>query len=394
MAKKALILRWGASAYDALGGLIELTAREFTALGVDVIIFAADGEDWPRRLVQLLAQGDIGFALTMSGIATDLLVDGKLIWETAKVPLFNWNCDHPCYYPGRHAIRNPFLCHGYVFPDHARYNTTHLPANGSAFAVHLGIPSREFFPNAPLPAAARNGRILFTKSGQDINAVEAKWRGFGPDLRDIVFAAAETLFPLSTNDFVPVLQRIAEPRGLFLNGNNRLMMLLIRELDPYIRYKRANLVIDAIRPYPVDVFGTGWDHIDWTGGEARFHGASAWHASMEQLPRYTGCLSTNPLVEESVHDRVFAALAAGVPPISDNNAFARQHMPALAPYSFAFTRYSVQQAIEAVLDQPAEAIAHTEETWEALSTSFGLRRSAIQIAQFCTLHNLNAPFGV
>ena len=81
-------------------------------------------------------------------------------------------------------------------------------------------------------------------------------------------------------------------------------------------------------------------------------------------------------------------------PISDNNAFARQHMPALAPYSFAFTRDSVQQAIEAVLDQPAEAIAHTEETWEALSTSFGLRRSAIQIAQFCTLHNLNAPFGV
>ena len=52
----------------------------------------------------------------MSGIGTDLSVDGKLIWEAAKVPLFNWNCDHPCYFPMCHAIRNSYLLHGYVFP--------------------------------------------------------------------------------------------------------------------------------------------------------------------------------------------------------------------------------------------------------------------------------------
>jgi hypothetical protein len=122
MANRVLILRWAGSAYDSLGGLLELTGHELAAQGLNVTMFAADGKDWPQRLIQLLRQGGISFALTMSGIGTDLSVDGKLIWEAAKVPLFNWSCDHPCYFPMRHAVRNTYLLHGYVFPDHARYN--------------------------------------------------------------------------------------------------------------------------------------------------------------------------------------------------------------------------------------------------------------------------------
>ncbi len=109
MADRVLILRWAGSAYDSLGGLLELTGHELAAQGLKVTIVSADGKDWPQRLIQLLRQGGISFALTMSGIGTDLSVDGKLIWETAKVPLFNWSCDHPCYFPMRHAIRNALL---------------------------------------------------------------------------------------------------------------------------------------------------------------------------------------------------------------------------------------------------------------------------------------------
>ena len=391
MANKVLILRWAGSAYDSLGGILELTAREFAAMGIDVTMFAADGTEWPAQLMQLLSQGDIAFALTMSGIGADLMVDGKSIWEAAKVPLFNWSCDHPCYFPVRHGLRSPYLLHGYVFPDHARFNIKHLHPNGTAFAVHLGIPPRSLFPDAPLAPHERNGRIMFTKSGADTAKIEQNWRQYSPDLQHIVFAAAEELFTRSTADFVPVIQRIAEPRGLFMDANNQVMLLLIRELDNYIRFKRANLVMDTVKHYPVDVFGAGWDHIDREGAAARFHGPATWRTMLEQLPRYSGCLSTNPLVEESVHDRVFFALAAGVPPIGDGNVFARTTMPMLEKYMFDFTRERISQAVEAVLANPAEAAARTDETFHTLSGPFGLVRSVRQIVQFAGLHKLNAP---
>jgi hypothetical protein len=393
MAGKVLILRWAGSAYDSLGGLLELIARQLAALGFNAELFLADGEAWPNRLIQRSKQGDISFALTMSGIGAEMTIDGTPIWEAAKVPLFNWSCDHPCYFPSRHVIRNRFLLHGYVFPDHARYNIEYLKPNGCAFAVHLGIPSRDLFPQSPLPLESRNGRIIFAKSGHDTNKIEAAWRNYGPDLQAIVFTAAEALFHRSTADFIPILRGIAEPRGIFLDGDSRLAMKLIQEVDAYIRFKRANQVMGTILRYKVDVFGSGWDHIPWEGAQARFHGPRTWRATIEQLPHYVGCLSTNPLVEESVHDRTFFALSAGVVPISDSNGFSRTNMPALEPYTFAFTREHIEQAVDAVLAAPQEALVRTEQTLQALAVPFGMRRAAYQIAQFAMLHSLNARCG-
>lgn len=393
MAGKILILRWAGSAYDSLGGLLDLMAQEFAALGFNVVLFPADGQDWPNRLTQRLQVGDITFALTMSGIAADLTVNGASVWEATKVPLFNWNCDHPCYFPSRHVIRNRFLLHGYVFPDHARYNITHLKPNGAAFAVHLGIPPRALFPEAPLPPESRNARILFTKSGHDTNKIEANWRNYVPDLRQVVFTAAEALFHRSTADFLSVLQRAGEPLGLFLDGNSQLTMVLSREVDAYIRFKRANLVMETILRYPVDVFGSGWDHINWDGAEARFHGAMTWRAMIQQMPRYLGCLSTNPLVDGSIHDRAFFALSAGVVPVSDSNEFSRAHMPTLEPYSFTFTRERIAQAVEALLDAPKEALGRTDDTWHRLALPFGMRRACEQIIQIARLHDVNARYG-
>lgn len=391
--KKILILAWAGSAYDSLRGLLELVARQFAAEGLHVVLFPAGGENWVSKLSERLQQGDIGFALTMSGIGADLFVDGKLLWDLHKIPLFNWCCDHPCYFPGRHIIRSQYLLHGYVFPDHARYNQTHLHPNGVAYAVHLGIPPRAIFAHAPLPSEQRNGRIMFTKSGQDTNETEARWRNGRPDIAAILFGAAEELMHRSTADFIPVLQKLAEPRGMFLHGNSALAMVLCLELDAYLRFRRTNMVMRAMLQYPVDVFGTGWGHMRWENARARYHGPVTWKAMVEQLPAYTGCLSINPLVEESVHDRVFFALAAGVPPISDSNAFSRANMPALEPYAFNFSAERIGAAAETVLADPATAIARTEETYQALSEPFGLRRATNQIMQFASMHPLNVPAG-
>ena len=87
------------------------------------------------------------------------------------------------------------------------------------------------------------------------------------------------------------------------------------------------------------------------------------------------------------------ASSAGVVPISDSNAFSRTHLAALEPYAFTFTRERIEQAVEAVLAAPAEALQRTESTWQDLAVRFGMQRSARQIVQFSALHVLNAVCG-
>ena len=395
MAGKILILRWGGSAYESLGGLLDLTARELAGEGFNVVVFAADGQDWPTRLVEVLRGGDFIAALTMSGIGAELRInDGQLFWDAVKVPLFNWCCDHPCYFPVRHAIRSRYVLHGYVFPDHAHYNIQHLNPNGAAFGVHIGIPPRSTFATGPLPVSQRNGRLVFTKSGQDTNAIEARWRSHPEILRQILFDGTEALLHHNTSAFVPVLQPIAERQGLLLHGNSELMLLLIRELDAYVRFRRGNLLMEALLDYPVDVFGTGWDHFAGAGRRAVFHRPVGWQTAIQEMPRYLGCLSINPLVDLSVHDRVFFALAAGVPPLSDSNGFSRANMPELEQYAFDFGRDRICAAVEAVIADPEAAVARTEATYQSMQQAFSMRHAAQQIVQFAALHGLNARCAV
>jgi hypothetical protein len=157
--------------------------------------------------------------------------------------------------------------------------------------------------------------------------------------------------------------------------------------------------MQTVLRYPVDVFGTGWDHIPWEGARAAYHGAMNWRGTMQQLPRYLGCLSINPLVDESVHDRVFFALSTGVTPISDVNTSSRQRMPGLGRYTFAFgsdgsTRDGIEQTIDAVLSDPADALARSDAAGQTLEADFSLRRSAQQIVSYATLHPMNAPAGL
>jgi hypothetical protein len=383
-------LRWTGSGYDVLGGLLELTANELAAEGFQVVLFVTNDDNWPRRLLGLLQQGGFAFAMGMSGLGADLRVQGgQLLWEAVQVPFFSWNCDHPCRFPRRHGIRSRFVMHGYVFPDHARYTAQYLNPNGATYTAHIGMPPREIFADAPLPLARRNGRILFAKSSGDTNAIETRWRGANPLLKDTLFEAAEALFHRGVGEFVPILQEVAARRGLLLDGNSVLTLTLIRELEAYIRFRHSNLVAEVVMRHPVDVFGAGWEHFDWSRGRADYRGTMQWGDLARQLPHYLACLSTNPLIEESVHDRVFFALAASVVPTSSGNTFSREHMPALERYNFSVTREAIERAVDALLSDPEDALARTEATYQAMLPEFSMRGAARRIVQFAALHGSN-----
>jgi hypothetical protein len=386
-----LLIQWNGSHYDSLAGLLQLAGQEFAGQGFAVRTVTMDRPGWKDELATLLRAEPPLCAIGMSGVGSDLqTAQRKSLWEAAKVPFFDWNCDHPAYFPRRHAIRSRYLLHGYVFPDHAQYSIRHFNANGVAFCAHLGVPPRSIFEGAPRPLAARNGRIVFAKTGADTNAIEARWRRLSPILRDLLFAASEELFHRSTAEHLPTLQRLGETRGFLLDGSGLLALRLIRELDAYIRHRRARMVLEAVRTCPVDVYGAGWEHVDQETGQVRFHGPAEWRTLTGLLPGYLGCLTINPLVEHSVHDRSFFALAANVTPLGDSNIFSRAQLPALEGFTFRFDPASVRAAVETLFADPAAAMALTEQAWLQVRERFSLRASLGLILDAAQMVPLNA----
>ncbi|BBK44654.1 hypothetical protein STVA_46740 [Allostella vacuolata] len=387
--RRVLILHWDASDYDSLRGFLRLAGDELRAMGFAVDEFLLFQDETLRRLRDLLRSTRYAFALGMSGVGSDISVrqeTGRVsLWEAARIPFFNWSCDHVSYLLASHVQRSRYLLQGYVFPDHARFALAHANAKGMAFAAHLGIPDRHLTGLAPKAAAARNGRLLFTKSCGDPGTLEAEWRALPSPKREILFAAAEQLLHANTRDFLPVLQRAAEAQDVFLDGSSRQTIAFLNRLDRYVRIRRTNLVADALRRYPVDIHGKGWEHFRMPAGGAVIHPPIPWPEMMARLPSYLGSVSTHPLVDESVHDRVFTALAAGVVPVSESNEFSRAHMPGLETYAFACSRERVQAAVEALLADPQAAIDRTEQAWRDLMPRFSLRRSMQQIVSFTSM---------
>ena len=391
--KTIILIQWSGSSYDSLNHLQNILGDEFQNLGFKIEKVSIDQPNFESHLISILKTGEVEFATGFSGIGVDLYLQGTSIWELFKTPLFNWCCDHPCYYPTRHAIKNPWLLHGFVFPDHAKISSNFFNPNGITFQAHLGAPSLSLDVNNIQISSKRNNKIIYSKSGTDINAIEERWEKTPSTIRYILFAAKEELLYQCTENVFDVINRIANDKNLYFSFTNELAINLIRELDVYIRGWRADLTLKALLNYPVDVFGNGWNHINWSSAKAAtYHGPKDLQTILKIFPEYLGCLSINPFIQDSVHDRVFYSIANNVVPISDSNRFSQLQMPLLEKFAFHFQESSIISAIETLLENPSHGLEQTKLTQKNLEKDFSIHQSARQIITFVSLQKFNFKY--
>lgn len=391
---KILLFQWRDSAYDSLRYLQDLLGQEFQKMGIDIDRVIIGDKEWQSKLQNMLNNEEVLFGMGFSGVGADIYTENnQLIWEATRTPFFNWCCDHPSYYPQRHAIRNQWLIHGFVFPDHARYSCEHFNATGMTTHLHLAMPSADAFDKTHIPLNQRNNRIIYTKSGKDINSIEESWKKFPNPIQKILKNASEELFDKNTNQAYKIIYKIAADEGLFLSGDNALMLTLNREIDAYIRFKRANFVINSLLDMPIDVYGVGWDHVNWNKAKAaKYHGPIPLAKTSTILPFYLGSLSIHPFVTGSVHDRNFFAISANVVPISDSNDYSSLMMPNLEKYTFNFDKDSVRLSVTNLFENPLLALKETEITRSNLSQTTTLAKSAQSMIDWLRIIDGNISF--
>ncbi len=363
--KPAILSITGASAYDSLNALLSMLAGHWTQVGAEVVQVNLSARNWPDRLSRVLGSFRVEFGVCMSGAALDIAGSAMSLWNRMRFPVFCLHCDHPAYFASRHRDLPRNVVLGYMFRDHALYQRDHVKAANLVTSVHLGIPDLL----TADPDMSSSPRVVFAKTGNDPRELETRWREL-PMVEPLIRDTLDEVGLGSCQAYPDAIRRVASAHGLELQPFDRLTRFLIVQIDDYVRRRKSTAIANAIRRFPVDVYGASWDHIEREGARARFHGSVDYATLSTAISGAAASITMNPNIELSAHDRFFTALGAGVMPISDSNAFIRENFGGLAPYTFGFEDGSIEAAVERVFARPADAVEIARRTKQEMIDRF------------------------
>jgi tetratricopeptide (TPR) repeat protein len=344
----------GQSAYDSFRGLVPIITRHWQEMGLTIGEIDLSSSGWHNRLVDSLCSPGVRFAFSLGGGGIGLKTSGKDIWSEIGVPVFCLLCDHPAYFAARHQNlpRNAVL--GYMFRDHALFQRDHVKTPNVVTSIDFGVPAA---PLEPSSASWRNGqaKVVFAKTGNDPRDLEALWQR-RPAVARIIHDLVDEVGLANCGCYPAAVEKVAAAHRLEVQPFDKLARFLIAQVDDYVRRRKSTAIAEAIKSFPVDIFGERWDHVARAGSRARFHGGIDYHALEGEIAGSTASITMNPNVDLSAHDRVFTALGAGVMPVTDGNSFVLERLPKLAPFTFTFEKGSIEGVLERIFARPREAI--------------------------------------
>lgn len=347
------------SASNGLGGM-------FGLYGMRTVIADLYDPDCFTLLRNELATGNVLFAFGFAGIGATLQgAEGQNFWDSVKVPFLSLFYDHPAYILSNHRMQARYV-----------YNCYHIRDFYDAQRDYIQSPQPlRLFPQAfPFNATARQKgwaergeRIVYLKTGENPVRLQEEWADKPATIRQFIralIAEAQKRRDFYMTDFLAGLFAKA---GLAVADYSKEFWYCIFHADRYIRAWRSNQMALALRAFPADIYGTGWDHIAQSPGKARFLPPLD-SSLMQQL--YAGSrvvVNTNPFFRHGIHERVPYGLVAGCVTLTDGNDLCNSLFMGL-PHYHAFEWDGgiggLQEQIAAALrrkHEPQEVIPPAEE---------------------------------
>ena len=262
---KAVILNWKAGENDPFTVINGTLRQHFRACGKNVEWLEITDPDWPVRLVEL-ARAGVEFAITWQGLGSSVKLgeDGQSLWDHLKIPLICIHGDHPSHMPANHQLESRYCFHLYTNAEFARYSNRHFRRSRSAGVIDIPRLHSES------RLACRTGdHFVFAKNISDPVDAEARWQQQLPKpVFDSYMAAAETLKSLISRDpyvdIHDVLDELVTQHGwehLSPDGSIGQYHNFHSVLDHYLRSYKSVAIVDALREFPVRIYGRGWDRI-------------------------------------------------------------------------------------------------------------------------------------
>jgi hypothetical protein len=362
----AVVLLTGSTMADAVGGISRSYRGAFEDLGYEFLeINLAEKERALRQIKELVHQ-NIVLAFSFMAMGTDILLTlegGKTadIWELLRVPYVSLYGDSPSYYFDRHVLRNPLYIALYGFPEH--------------FALRKRLPHINGLINTYTPLAIdvvgkekidfkkkAEGAVIILKNGNDPKKLKTLWATSLPPkisavLLDLAHELETRINDKATTQIDDLLIGYFAARNVDITSLTKLRLLLIAQLDDYLRRVKSTMLIESLLDLPVLLNGCNWDHIDFSGRRLQYVPGGHFVTSRTLIRECLAMLDMSPNTGLSPHDRPCRAFGAHTLCLTNEQEFFSRELPHSEDYFYRFDRDSIQARV-------ADTMAHRERSLE------------------------------
>lgn len=196
-----------------------------------------------------------------------------------------------------------------------------------------------FWPHAVEPELAPGNQkriydVVFLGSCYDYESLRASWRQRNPEgINKVLDDAIDLVFGDNTTSLAEALVKAwsaskQNPAGVDFQA-------LFYYLDNYTRGKDRVELIRSIKDAPVHIFGElstdnavgilGWPQYLASQKNVTIHPSVPFEEALEIIKQSKICLNSMPFFKHGSHERIFASLACGAVPITNDNVYLKQY---------------------------------------------------------------------
>ena len=344
---------------DVSPGLVQPLMAE--SAGVKIVHVGSPG--WLAQIAEAVEE-PLWFVLSYFGVGKNLLANreasGLNLWAAGGIPLVQIFGDCPAYFPRAHQQDYSNWVNVYGHPEHHDFFRKWLHPRG----ITLVSPSAllDALPEADIDFSAKlTGKIIFPKNGNDPGALIDYWRSsLPPYITRALEAVAESISSPDEIKRSPQIDEVLNLRfadiGIDITGHRPLFFFLIAQLDDYLRRIKSTMMARALLDLPIEVRGSSWGHVNFSGRRARLVPNSAYAQTRELIRDSLAVLDMSPNTSHLPHDRILRAAGRHTAFLSNTQHFFSQNFENYREFTFDFSAESIRETVEGALANPARTV--------------------------------------
>lgn len=350
---------------DALGSGGRALAGVFEPFGYTFIEIDLSRSDAFQFLDETIKSHPIECVMSHVGMAADVTAqtsDGREVnyWAANHLPFISFYGDSPAYFFDRHVMAGPGFACFYAFPEHSAFrkalpNRKGLIGNTPLRLMDDTLASRIDF------RAKVGGKLLFLKNGNDPEQLVQVWRNALPLnvfllLTELSGHLVSQIATTTSVDLDRVVCAYFRDRGLDVDAMVSLRLFFVAQLDDYLRRVKSTSIAEVLKKFPVEIHGYNWEHVDFSGGSAKYVAGGDYTASRQRIQGSLGLIDMSPNTEIHPHDRVLRAFGLHTLCLTNEQAFFKQHFERWKDFTFRFDNESLEDRLADVLSHPGRFV--------------------------------------
>jgi hypothetical protein len=293
--------------YDVMHHFRESLCAAFLKRGIQIIL--VDYVENSTSLLRAVYQNPPDCTFAFNGLSP--LEDNQFLADILEIPHLAWLIDSAHYFPKMPLSPYNIL----ISPDETSRDL--MQAWGSSHSFFL--PHAFEHTLAAPPSSNRPYPIVFLGSLMDFEDTEMQWKENLPKrFAHLLIESSEEVLSIPSLTVQAAFEKVRHSHPDFFHSlQEQNEQDLMNTFDYYIRAKARILLLQALKDFPLHIYGNALTHRDWNyyldtkKGAYTLHPPVNFNQAVEVMRNSQIVLNSSPMFKTGAHERIFYGLGLG-----------------------------------------------------------------------------------